>query len=100
MRTLSGRCAISGSGCVAVEVAEELGPGPIAGPEQAEHRRRGHDRPRLPDAAHDRAKVVRLDDDTDALWPQPVVQEVRDLLGHPLLDLEPPGEHLDDPGDL
>src|SRR6187549_1469861 len=50
-----------------LEVAEELGARAVAGPEEAEHRGGGHDRAGLPDAAHDRAEVVRLDHDADAL---------------------------------
>ena len=82
------------------EVGEELGAGAVAGPEQPEHGRRGHDRPGLADAAHDRAQVGRLDDDADALRLEPVLEELRDLLGEPLLDLEPARVHLDDARDL
>ena len=42
----------------------------------------------------------RLEDDADPLRLEAVHQEVGDLLRHPLLDLEAPGVHLDDPRDL
>ena len=45
-------------------------------------------------------QVIRLDHDADALGRQPVVEEVGDLLGHALLDLEPARVHLDDARDL
>ena len=35
--------------------------------------------------------MCRLDDDPDALWIQALIEEVGDLLGHPLLDLEAAG---------
>ena len=40
--------------------------------------------------------MIRLDDDADALRLEHVVDRAGDLLGEPLLHLEPPREHLDD----
>ena len=77
------------SGALRAEVGEELGPGAVAGPEQPEHGRRRHDRARLADAAHHRAQVGRLDDDADALRIESLLEELGDLLGQPLLDLQP-----------
>ena len=48
----------------------------------------------------DGAQVGRLDDDAHALGLQALHQEVGDLLGQALLDLEPAGVHLDDARDL
>ena len=38
----------------------------------------------------------RLDHDADALWLEHVLHRLRDLLGEPLLHLEPAREHVDD----
>ena len=54
----------------------------------------------LAHAAHDRAQVGRLDHDADPLRLQAILQEMGDLLGQPLLDLQPPCVGLDDARDL
>ena len=43
---------------------------------------------------------VASSDDADALRLEPLLEEVGDLLGQPLLDLQAAGVHLDDPRDL
>jgi len=45
---------------------EELGAGPVPGPEEPEHRRRRHHGPGLADAAHRHAEMLRLDDNQHA----------------------------------
>src|SRR3954452_18465527 len=84
----------------ALDVREELGARLVAAPEEAEDGRRRHDASRLPDAAHDRAQMGRFDDDADALRGESLHQEIGDLLRQPLLDLQPPGVHLDHARDL
>ena len=69
-------------------------------PERAEDAARDHRGPTLLDATHRQTQVLRLDHHTDAIGVQSMLQEVRDLLGHALLDLQTPGEHLDDSWDL
>ena len=54
----------------------------------------------LLDATHRQTQVLRLDHDADAVRIQSILQEVGDLLRHALLDLQTPGEHLDDSWDL
>src|SRR3990172_133370 len=78
-----------------LEVGEELGAGAVTGLHQAVQRG-GRDQRLLAHAAHDHAQVRRLDDHPPALGVEPIFDEVGDLLGHALLDLEPPCEHLDD----
>ena len=51
-------------------------------------------------AAHRCAQVRRLDDDAHAERLQPLHEQVRDLLGEALLDLEAAGVHVDDARDL
>ena len=83
-----------------LEVREELCARLVARAEQPEDGARGHDRAGLADAAHHRAQVGRLHDHADALGIEPGLEEVRDLLGQPLLDLEPACIGLDDARDL
>ena len=59
-----------------------------------------HDRARLAHAAHDGAQVRCLHDHAHAPRLEALHQEVGDLLGHPLLDLQAARVHLDDPRDL
>ena len=79
---------------------EEFGASSVARPEQAQDGRGRHDRAGLADAAHDRAQVGRLEDDADTLWYQALLEELGDLLGQALLDLQATRVHLDDPWDL
>jgi hypothetical protein len=44
--------------------------------------------------------VFGLDHHPDAFGGKVLLQRVGDLLGQPLLDLQVPGEQLDDPGQL
>jgi hypothetical protein len=69
-------------------------------PERAEDAARDHRGPTLLDATHRQTQVLRLDHHTDAIGVQSMLQEVGDLLRHALLDLQTPGEHLDDSWDL
>ena len=46
--------------------------------------------------AHHHAEVGRLDDDADAAGLQHVHDRVGDLVGEPLLHLQPAGEHVHD----
>src|SRR4051794_33382365 len=62
--------------------------------ESMESRRDGG-RPRLGDAAQGHAHVLGLQDDSDTLRRQLVLQPVADLCGQPLLHLQPPGEEVD-----
>src|SRR5580704_12532821 len=51
-------------------------------------------------AAHHHAQVLGLDDDADAARAERLLEGQCDLLGEPLLDLEPPGIYIDDAGHL
>src|SRR5919201_1081667 len=101
-RWITRRVRVAGSraGCGSFEVGEELCAGSVARPEQAEDRGRGHDGARLANPSHDRAQMSRLEYDANTLRLEVVLQEVGDLLGQPLLDLEPAGVCLDDARDL
>src|SRR5690606_22356411 len=68
--------------------------------EDAPHRTRDRLRVLLLHAPHHHAEVVRLDHHAHALRLEDVPDRLRDLVRHPLLHLEPPGEHLHDPGEL
>ena len=54
----------------------------------------------LADAAHLGAQVVGLDVHRDAVRLHHPVELVTDLVGHPLLDAEAPGDDADEPGQL
>src|SRR5436190_15278449 len=79
-----------------VRQCEKLLARPLIGAKQAAYRARDRLRVLLFDAAHHHAQVVRLDDDANTLRLEDVVDRARDLLGEPLLDLEPTREHLDE----
>src|SRR5678815_1229776 len=91
-----GSRSASGSRRATVQVGEELSSGPVTCPEQTEHVRGRHDRPWLAHATHDRAQVGGLEHDADALWVEPFLEELGDLLGQPLVALQPAPVHLDD----
>ena len=54
----------------------------------------------LLDAAERHAEMLGLEHDADAARSELVLQPVRDLDGHALLDLQVAGEQLDDPAEL
>src|SRR5256885_3055738 len=51
-------------------------------------------------AAHHHAQVIRLDHDADARRLEDAAERIGNLIGEPLLDLEPPRKDLDDAGNL
>src|SRR5690349_15925881 len=50
----------------------------------------------LLDAAHHHAEVIRLDDHANAGWREHILDRASNLLGEPLLHLQPSREDLDD----
>src|SRR5262245_39128082 len=83
-----------------VDMAHELGAGLWVGAEYAAHRRGDHRGVGLLDPTHHRAEMHTLGHDGDTQRLQRRVDEIGDLDGHALLDLEAAGEHLDDPRDF
>src|SRR3954468_13367360 len=79
---------------------EELRPGAGVLAQQPAQGRGGGPRAEGPDPAQGHAQVLGLDDDADAARGERLLQPVGDLLGEPFLELQVPGEQLDDPGQL
>src|SRR5690606_13549118 len=78
----------------------ELGACARIGAEVAEQLARDHRDALLADAPRRHALVDAFDDDADALRLQHVLNAMRDLRRHRLLDLKPAGEGFDDAGEL
>src|SRR3954470_3001564 len=68
--------------------------------EHAEHRGRHHGRVLLLHPAHHHAEVARLDHDRDALRVDRLHDDLRDLLGEPLLELQAARVEIDEPREL
>jgi thymidine kinase len=86
----------SGPLCPSICQRQELLARPLIGPEQAPHRARDRLRVLLLDAAHHHAEMIRLDHDADAHRSKHLVERARNLLGEPLLHLQPTREDFDD----
>src|SRR5712692_7215863 len=84
----------------AADQLQELGAGACVLAEGAEHAGRDHLTPWLLHAAHLQAQVPSLDHDSHSPGRDRLVQSLRDLVGHALLQLQAVGEGADDARNL
>src|SRR5690606_15600418 len=100
---VGGRATDRGASADVVRASDdvhELGACARIGAEVAEQLARDHRDALLADAPRRHALVDAFDDDADALRLQHVLNAMRDLRRHRLLDLKPAGEGFDDAGEL
>src|SRR5690242_11977028 len=93
LRSLQAKTASDTIGTLADE-RQELFPRFFAVAEAAQHGRRDRRRMLLLHAPHHHAQVASLNDHTDALRLDGVLNCFRDLRGQPLLHLQPAGKHF------
>src|SRR5215510_1192020 len=79
---------------------EELHPGPRVVAKDAEHGTGDRERVLLLHAAHRHAQVCALAHDGHTHGIDLLADRFRDLVGHALLDLQPPREDVDEPRNL
>src|SRR5688500_1929245 len=79
---------------------EELHAGAGVVTEDAQHSAGHRKRILLLDTAHGHAEMGAFTDDRDAARVDLLANRLRNLVGHPLLDLQPAGKHVDKAGNL
>src|SRR3990172_2717034 len=81
-------------------MSQELLPGHLVGAEGTRHGACHHSRIGSLDASHRGAKVQAFDNNSNAVRLHSRINEVGDLPGHALLNLQPAGKHVDDARNL